>query len=119
MLKPVKTEKQYESALAKIYKLLQKGSARSAAETDELDILSILVKEYENKHYPVPPPHPIEAIKFRLEQLGMKQSELNSIFGNRSRKADILNGKRKLSIRMIRLLHEKLNISAETLIAEY
>ena len=74
---------------------------------------------YEEEHYPIPLPHPIEAIKFRLEQMGLKESELNKILGSRSRKHDILNGKRKLSLAMIRKLHNKLNIPAETLIAEY
>ncbi|MBC8047443.1 MAG: transcriptional regulator [Fimbriimonadaceae bacterium] len=119
MLKPIRKKNEYEESLERIYSLIQKGAKRSEKETDELEILSILAKEYEQKHFPVPPPHPLEAIKFRLEQLGMKESELNNLFGNRSRKSDILNGKRKLSIRMIRLLHDKLKIPAETLIADY
>lgn len=119
MIKPVKNKTEYKIALERIYLLIQKGGKRSGNETDELEILSILVKHYEDKHYPVPPPHPLEAIKFRMEQLSLKPSELNKLLGSRSRKSDILNGKRKLSIYMIRKLHEKLNIPAETLIAEY
>lgn len=119
MLKPVKNKKDYENALERIYLLIQKAGKRTENESAELEILAILVKEFENKHYPVLPPHPLEAIKFRIEQMGLKQSELNKLLGNRSRKSDILKGKRKLSIHMIRKLHEKLNIPAETLIAEY
>jgi HTH-type transcriptional regulator/antitoxin HigA len=119
MLKPVKNKKQYEEALARCYELMQKKLKPGSEESDEFEVLSLLVSKYEDKHYPIPPPTPIEAIKFRLEQMGMKPSDLNSIIGYRSRKSEILNGKRKLSLRMIRALHDKLNIPAETLIAEY
>lgn len=119
MLKPVKNKKEYESALDRIYLLIQKGVKRTENEGNELEILTILVRDYEQKHIPIPPPHPLEAIKFRMEQMGLNPSELNKILGSRSRKSDVLNGKRKLSIQMIRKLHEKLNIPASTLIADY
>jgi HTH-type transcriptional regulator/antitoxin HigA len=88
-------------------------------ESDELEVLSLLVKEYENEHYPVPQPHPIEAIKFRLDQMGMTEKDLSEILGYRSRKSEILSGRRKLSLSMIRKLHEKLKIPAEVLIQDY
>lgn len=119
MLKPIKNKKQYEEALARCYALMQLKLKANSPESDELEILSLLVERYEELHYPVPPPNPIEAIKFRLEQLGMKHSDLNKIIGYRSRKSEILSGKRKLSLQMIRSLYSKLNIPAETLIAEY
>jgi HTH-type transcriptional regulator / antitoxin HigA len=119
MLKPVKTKKDYETALQRCYGLMQKDVKANPKIADELEVLSILVKNYEEKHYPVPPPHPVEAIRFRLEQSGLDEKELNKILGGRSRKSEILNGRRKLSLSMIRELHQKLKIPAETLIAEY
>lgn len=119
MLKPIKTEEQYEQALEEVYKLMQVNIEPDSIEESQLEILSLLVKEYEKHHYPITPPHPIEAIKFRIEQMGLKESELTKILGNRSRKSDILSGKRKLSLSMIRNLHQKLNIPAETLIRNY
>ena len=86
---------------------------------DEFEILLTLVEAYEEKHYPIPPPHPIEAIRFRIEQGTIDDKELTKMLGGRSRKSEILSGKRKLSLNMIRTLHEKLKISAETLINAY
>lgn len=119
MLKPIKNNTQYEASLARIYSLLQKEIKPNTNESDELEILSILVKEYENKHYPVPAPNPLEAIRFRLEQMNMSESELATILGYRSRKSEILSGKRKLSLSMIRKLHETLHIPANVLIQAY
>lgn len=119
MLKPVKTKKDYEAALQRCYDLMQKDVKANPKIADELEVLSILVKDYEEKHYPVSPPDPIAAIRFRLEQSGLDEKELNKILGGRSRKSEILSGKRKLSLNMIRELHNKLKIPAETLIAEY
>jgi HTH-type transcriptional regulator/antitoxin HigA len=84
-----------------------------------LEVLSILVKEYEQEHYPLSKPSPLEAIKFRLEQMGMSEAELAYILGYRSRKSEILSGKRKLSLAMIRKLNEILHIPAEVLIQAY
>ncbi len=82
-------------------------------------MLFTLVEAYEEIHYPIPPPHPLESIKFRIEQGQLDEKELTKILGGRSRKSEILSGKRKLSLNMIRELHKKLKIPAETLIAEY
>jgi len=119
MLKPVKTKKDYEAALQRCYYLMQKDVKANPKIADELEVLSILVKDYEEKHYPVPPPDPIAAIRHRLEQSGLDEKELNKILGGRSRKSEILSGKRKLSLNMIRELHNKLKIPAEILIAAY
>jgi HTH-type transcriptional regulator / antitoxin HigA len=119
MLKPIKTKKEYEAALARVYEMMQKDIKAGSKLSDELEVLSILVEAYEKKYYPIPPPHPIEAIKFRLEQMGIDEKELTKILGGRSRKSEILSGRRKLSLNMIRELHEKLSIPAETLIAAY
>jgi len=119
MLKPIKNEQQYEQALERVYLLLQKDLSPDSRESDELEVLSILIKEYENEHYPVPSPNPLDAIRFRMEQMNMSESELAEILGARSRKSEILSGKRKLSLSMIRKLQEKLHIPAEVLIQAY
>ncbi|MCO5235691.1 MAG: transcriptional regulator [Chitinophagaceae bacterium] len=119
MLKPIKNNQQYEDALVRAYKLMQKNIKPDSKESDELEILSILIKEYENERYPVPKPNPIEAIKFRLEQMNMSEVELSEILGHRSRKSELLSGKRKLSLAMIRKLTEKLHIPANVLIQAY
>lgn len=113
MLRPIKNNVQYEDALARIYDLIQKDIKENSSESDELEVLSILVKQYEQEHYPVPKPNPLEAIKFRLEQMGMTETQLSEILGYRSRKSEILSGKRKLSLAMIRKLSERLHIPAE------
>lgn len=119
MLKPIKNKSQYEDALARVYELMQKKLKPESKESDELEILSILIKEYELEHYPVPKPSPLEAIKFRIEQMGMSEAELSNILGARSRKSEILSGKRKLSLSMIRKLNEVLQIPADVLIQVY
>lgn len=118
MLKPIKNNKQYQEALTRIYTLMQQTIKIGSKDSDELEVLSILVKEYENKYFPIPKPKPLEAIKFRLEQMGMSESELSAILG-RSRKSEIFSGKRKLSLEMIRKLNEILRIPAEVLIQPY
>lgn len=119
MIKPIKNSEQYEVALTRVYRLMQKEIKPDSRESDEVEVLSILIKEYENEHYPVPKPNPIAAIKFRLDQMNMSESELSKILGYRSRKSEILSGKRKLSLAMIRKLAEKLQIPAEVLIQAY
>jgi len=119
MLKPIRNKAQYEDALVRVYELMQKDVKPESKDSDELEVLSILVKEYELERYPMPNPSPLEAIKFRLEQLGMSEAELSHILGYRSRKSEILSGKRKLSLAMIRKLNEILHIPAEVLIQAY
>jgi HTH-type transcriptional regulator/antitoxin HigA len=93
--------------------------ASGTSESDELEVLSILIKEFENEHYPISQPNPLDAIRFRLEQMNMTESDLSEVLGARSRKSEILSGKRKLSLSMIRKLHKKLHIPAQILIQEY
>jgi HTH-type transcriptional regulator/antitoxin HigA len=119
MLKPVKTKEQYNDALARVYELMQTEVKEGSVASDELEVLSILIKEYELAHYPIPSPNPLEAIKFRLDQMGISEKELGDILGYRSRKSEILSGKRKLSLAMIRKLNEILHIPAEVLIQAY
>jgi HTH-type transcriptional regulator/antitoxin HigA len=119
MLRPIRTKKAYNRALSRIYELMQKNLKAGSKEYDELELLSILADDYENKNFPIDLPDPIEAIKFRLEQLDLEPSVLISILGSKSRASEILNRKRKLSLSMIRALHQKLNIPASSLIADY
>ena len=119
MIKPIKNKKQYETYLAKAYKLMQLDLHPNTQESDELELLTILIEAYEKEHFPISPPHPIEAILFRLDQLGMKKSQLREILGHRSRINEVLSGKRKLSLAMIRNLNTALQIPAEVLIKEY
>ena len=85
----------------------------------ELEILAILIEKYEDEHYPIEAPDPIAAIKFRMEQLGYKQKDLETIIGYKGRVTEILSKKRKLTLEMIRKLHEKLNIPLELLVKAY
>ena len=113
-LKPIRTEADYNAALAEIERLW--GALAGTPQGDRLDILATLVDDYEDEHYPMDPPDPIEAIKFRMEQQGLTRKNLEGILGTRTRVAEVLNRRRGLSINMIRRLHEKLGISAEVLI---
>ena len=116
-IRPIKTKKDYQQALARLEILFdaKKGSVKG----DELEILGILVDNYENENFPVGFPDPVEAIKFRMEQLGYNQSDLANVVGLKSRASEILNRKRKLSLEMIRQIHDRLNIPTEVLIQAY
>lgn len=113
-LKPIRTEADYEEALTEVERLW--GAKIGTPEGDRLDILATLIDAYEATHYPLDPPDPIEAIKFRMEQQGLSRRDLEPIIGPRNRVADVLNRKRGLSIEMIRNLHQQLGISADVLI---
>ena len=116
-LKPIKTKKDYQQALERLEGIFD--AKRETSEGDELEILGILIEQYENEHFPIDLPDPIEAIKFRMEQLGYTQNDLAVVVGLKSRASEILNKKRKLSLDMIRQLHEKLNIPTDVLIQAY
>ncbi len=118
-VKVIKTKKEHASALARVYQLMQAEPRAGSAELEELELLSLVVAAYEDKHLPVPPPDPIEAIKFRIEQLALKESDLSKLLGSRQRRSDIFSGRRKLSLSMIRSLHRHLRIPAEILIRDY
>jgi HTH-type transcriptional regulator/antitoxin HigA len=113
-IKPIRTKRDYETALKEIERLW--GAKASTPEGDRLDVLATLIDAYETEHYPMDPPDPIEAIKFRMEQQGLTRKDLEELIGTRTRIAEVLNRKRALSITMIRRLHERLGISAEVLI---
>ena len=113
-LKPIRTERDYEDALAEVGRLW--GAKSGTREGDRLDVLSTLIDVYEAQHHPMDPPDPIEAIRFRMEQQGLTRKDLEPMIGPRNRVADVLNRKRSLSIEMIRHLHDRLGISADVLI---
>ena len=109
-LKPLRTERGYENALAEVERWW--GAKRGTPQGDRLDILATLIDVYEAEHYPMDPPDPIEAIRFRMEQQGMTRKDREGILGTRTRVSEVLTRKRGLSINMIRRLHERLGISA-------
>jgi HTH-type transcriptional regulator/antitoxin HigA len=113
-LKPIRSERDYDYALAEVEELW--GAKAGTPKGDRLDILATLIEAYETERYPMDPPDPIEAIKFRMEQQGLTRKDLEEILGTRTRVSEVLNRKRGLSINMIRALHDKLGISAEILI---
>src|SRR5262252_1033721 len=113
-VKPIRTNADYERALKEVERLW--GAKAGTPTGDRLDVLATLIDAYEAEHYPLDPPDPIEAIKFRMEQQGLTRRDLEDIIGTRTRIAEVLNRKRGLSIGMIRRLHRRLGISAEVLI---
>lgn len=117
MIKPIRTQEDYESALIRVESLMD--AEPDSDEFDELEVLATLIDNYEMKHYAIDAPDPIEAIKFRMEQEGLIQNDLVELFGNKSRVSEVLNKKRKLTLDMIRNLHYQLNIPFENLLKEY
>ena len=116
-LKILKTEKDYNLALKRLEEIFD--SKRGTKDGDELELLALLIDNYEKEKYKISMPDPIEAIKFRMEQLGYKQKDLAEVIGLKSRVSEILNRKRKLTLEMIRKLNEVLGIPTDVLIKEY
>jgi HTH-type transcriptional regulator/antitoxin HigA len=115
-IQPIKNEKDYDNALADIEALW--GAEEGTNSGNKLDILLVLVEDYENKHYQISPPDPVEAIKFRMEQMNLTRKDLEPYIGGRGRVSEIMNHRRSLSLRMIRGLHTNLSIPLECLINE-
>jgi len=116
-LKIIKTKKDYHTSLERFEEIF--NAKRGTKESDEADVLSLLIKDYENKHYVIEAPSPIEAIKYRMEQQGLSNHDLAEILGYKSRVSDIFLNTRKLNLKMIRKLYEQLHIPLETLVKEY
>ncbi|HQV36711.1 MAG TPA: helix-turn-helix domain-containing protein [Flavobacterium sp.] len=116
-IKPIKTERDYNQAIERLEIIFNATSG--SPEGDELEVLGILIDQYENENFPIGLPDPIEAIKFRMEQMGYTQSDLANIVGLKSRASEILNRKRKLTLEMIRQIHETLHIPTDVLIQAY
>lgn len=114
-VQPIKTEKDYNVAISRIEDLW--GAKKDTPQGDELDILITLVESYEMKHYPIAPPDPIDAIKFRMEQTGITKADMVQYLGSQSRVSEILNRKRSLSLKMIKTLYKELKIPAEVLLS--
>ena len=116
-IKPIRNEQDYTETLRRIESLM--SAKPNTPQMDELEVLTTLVEAYEEQHYQIDAPDPIEAIKFRMEQEGLKQKDLVAIVGSKSRVSEILNKKRKLTIEMIRNLHKHLQIPIESLFVDY
>lgn len=116
-IKPIKTEKEYEAALAEIERLFDSAPGTPAG--DRLEVLATLVEAYEDAHYSIPLPDPIEAIHYYMESRGLTRVDLEQYIGSRARVSEILNRKRPLTLSMIQRLHERLGIPAEVLIQPY
>jgi len=114
-IKPIHTEKQHREALAEIERLWPAKPGTPAH--DRLEVLAALVEDFEAKHQPIYPPDPIEAIRFRMEQLGLDRKALEPSIGSRARVSEVLTGRRKLTLQMIRRLHKQLGIPADVLLA--
>jgi len=116
-LKLIKTDDEYQEALNRLEEIFD--AKIGTPESDEADILGLLIDEYEKKYYPVDAPDPIEAIKIRMEEMDLKQKDLVGVIGGKSRVSEILNRKKKLTVEMVRSLALRLNLSAQILINDY
>jgi HTH-type transcriptional regulator / antitoxin HigA len=116
-IKPIKSKADYQKALARLENIFD--AKAGSIQGDELEVLSILIDNYEKDKFPIEFPDPIEAIKFRMEQLGYSQNDLAKVVGLKSRASEILNKKRKLNLEMIRSIHKELRIPTEVLIQNY
>lgn len=116
-IRPIKTKTDYQKALERMELIFDAKKGSSAG--DELEVLGILIEKYEDEHFPIGFPDPVEAIKFRMEQMGYNQTDLARVVGLKSRASEILNKKRKLSLDMIRRLHDHLKIPTEVLVQTY
>jgi HTH-type transcriptional regulator/antitoxin HigA len=116
-LRPIKTEKDYRMALERLEVIFD--ASTDTIEGDEAEILSLLIENYENEHFPIEAPDPIEAIKIRMEELNLKQKDLVGVIGGKSRVSEILNRKKRLTVDMIRELERILQISASVLVNNY
>lgn len=118
--KILKTEKEYNETCEKIYSLINSSENHiepNSPEGEEIELLSLLVEKYEQEHYPIEAPNPIEAIKFRMEQMNLKQSDIAPVFGGKTRVSEVLNRKRPLTLKMITLLNRYLGIQLESLVS--
>ena len=114
-IRPIKTERDYQESIHRIEELW--GANRDTPEGDELDLLCTLVESYEMAHYPIAPPDPIDAILFRMEQMGMTKTDMAKYLGSQSRVSEVLSRKRKLTLKMVKSLYKGLKIPAEILLA--
>ena len=114
-IRPIKTEQDYNDSIKRIEELW--GAKKDTPQGDELDLLVTLVESYEMRHYPIAPPDPVDAIKFRMEQMGMTKADMVKYLGSQSRVSEVLNRRRKLTLSMVKSLYKGLKIPAEILLA--
>jgi HTH-type transcriptional regulator/antitoxin HigA len=114
-IRPIKTEQDYNNSIMRIEALW--GAKKDSVQGDELELLITLVESYEMKHYPIAPPDPVDAIKFRMEQMNMTKADLVKYIGSQSRVSEILNRKRSLTLKMVKSLYRGLKIPADSLLA--
>lgn len=115
-IKPVRTSKDHKAALAEVERLWE--AKPGTLDHDRLEVIVTLIEAYEAKHHPIPPPDPVEAILFRMDQLDLDRKDLEALIGSRARVSEVLSGRRNLSLEMVRRLHRQLGIPAEILIGE-
>src|SRR5439155_18104565 len=115
-IKPIKSDRDYRRALREIEELMD--ARLNTSQGDRLDVLTMLVEAWEEKHHPIDAPDPVEAIRFAMEQRGLTRRDLEPLIGSRARVAEVLNRRRRLTLAMIRRLHEKLGIPAESLLRD-
>jgi len=115
-IKPIRNENVLQKSFSQLETVFQ--AEAGTEEADDREVLVTLIEAYENKHYPITPPDPIDAIKFRMEQQGLKARDLEEYIGSSGRVSEILNRKRPLSLKMIKCLHKNLHIPYESLLAE-
>ncbi|AXC64765.1 helix-turn-helix domain-containing protein [Salmonella enterica] len=115
-IKPIRTEQDYQAALRIVSPMFDNEPEMNTSEGDFFEVMCLLIEEYEKKHYPIDPPDPVEAIKFRMEQQGLTVKDLEPAIGKTNRVYEILNGNRKLTLPMIRNLHNQFGIPLESLI---
>jgi HTH-type transcriptional regulator/antitoxin HigA len=116
MIRPLRNEREYEAALDEIERYFEREPKRGTPEVDRFDLLALVIEDYENRHWPIDPPDPVETIRFRMETGGLSQADLGRLLGSRQRASDILKRRRPLTLPMIRKLHRQWGIPAEALI---
>lgn len=116
-LKPIKTKKEYEAYLDWVDELFDKKVKPNSPAGEELQIALLLIKQYEDEHYPIPTPDPIEAIKLKMAEKGLKNKDLVGLVGSKGYVSSLLSGKKTLTLEMARIFHRKLGVSAEILLS--
>jgi HTH-type transcriptional regulator/antitoxin HigA len=117
--RPIRTEVEYKAALVEIERYFTHEPKKGTPEADRFDLLALLIEAYEDQHYPVGPPHPVEMIRHRMRTAGYTQADLAALLGSRARASEVLKKKRRLTLPMIWKLSRKWKIPAETLVEPY
>ncbi|CAH0998889.1 hypothetical protein LEM8419_00201 [Neolewinella maritima] len=116
-VKPIRNEQEYDTALARLDEIFDAPSNTAAG--DEAEVLTLIIESYEAKHHPIAPPDPIETIRLRMDERNIKQKDLIGIIGGKSRVSEVLNRKKRLTLDMIRRLHDALDLPVEVLVTDY